>query len=159
MHYWWGKCLSLSKNFTRSTFSLSLCFCLTLIIFSLVPRAQSMHSASWGELKKVLRKPEHVCGTPGVCVESDSSWNKVHWMQDTWARNAILQHQLKSKYRASNSTMSHKFMKYLKYILWLTGCWQSFKHIALLFERAAEVNAITLHSYFIVHHWKCFTGR
>lgn len=43
MHY---KCLSLSKNVTRSTFSLTLCLCLSLVIFSLVPRTQSMYSAS-----------------------------------------------------------------------------------------------------------------
>lgn len=40
--------------------------------------------------------------------------------------------------------MSHKFKKYLKYILWLTGCWQSLKRNALLFDRAAETDTIKL---------------
>lgn len=70
------------------------------------------------------------------------------------ARNMIQQYQLKSKFRSLNSTMSHKVIKYLKYILWLTGCWQSLKHIALPFDRAVDGNAIKLLSDFIQHHWK-----
>lgn len=160
MHYWWGKCLSLSKNYTRSTFSLflTLSLRLLLVIFSLVPGVQSMHPASWGELMKVVQKTEHVCGTPGICVESYSR-NKVYRMQDTWARNVIQRHQLKAKYRAWNSTMSHKFMKYLKYILWLTGCWQRFKSFFLPFDRATGENTIKLLSEFIQLHWECCMRR
>lgn len=157
MHYWWGKCLTLKKNFTRTTFSLSLmlCFCLSLIIFSFVPRAESMHSASWGELTEFLQEKKknrawlwhakNLCGIVFIMEQST---------ENARARNMIQQYQLKSKFRSLNSTMSHKVIKYLKYILWLTGYWQSLKHIALPFDRAVDGNAIKLLSDFIQHHWK-----
>lgn len=80
MHYWWGKCLSLSKNFTRSTFSRSVMLCLCLSLFPC--------SQSWEQAFCIMRRATESSAENRACMWHDRNLYGIIFIIEQNAKNA-----------------------------------------------------------------------